>query len=89
MADAGLFVHLGLPENPNFKELDKIWNRGILSSAPNPITCLAAIMTSPVEVSSVIFETKKQFHLLSQFNSFKLWAKIHYNFDSKPLCYNI
>ncbi|XP_018650972.1 putative homeobox protein [Schistosoma mansoni] len=60
MADAGLFVHLGLPENPNFKELDIIWNKGILSSAPNPITCLAAIMTSPDEVSSVIFETNKR-----------------------------
>ncbi|CAH8551037.1 unnamed protein product [Schistosoma rodhaini] len=53
MADAGLFVHLGLPENPNFEELDKIWNKGILSSAPNPITCLAAIMTSPDEVENL------------------------------------
>ncbi|CAH8504644.1 unnamed protein product [Schistosoma turkestanicum] len=61
MADAGLFVHLGLPENPNFEELDKIWSRDILSTAPNPITCLAAIMTSPDQVSSVIVETFKEF----------------------------
>ncbi|CAH8534004.1 unnamed protein product [Heterobilharzia americana] len=50
MADAGLFIHLGLPENPNFEELDKVWHKGILSTSPNPVTCLAAIMSSPDEV---------------------------------------
>ncbi|TNN15641.1 CCA tRNA nucleotidyltransferase 1 isoform 1 [Schistosoma japonicum] len=53
MANAGLFVHLGLPENPNFDELDKIWRRDIISISPDPITCLAAIMTSPDEVKKL------------------------------------
>ncbi|CAH8847974.1 unnamed protein product [Trichobilharzia szidati] len=50
MADAGLFVHLGLPGKPNFEELNKIWSKGILSTLPNPVTCLAALVSSPDEV---------------------------------------
>ncbi|KAF7262280.1 hypothetical protein EG68_00478 [Paragonimus skrjabini miyazakii] len=53
MFEAGLFPHLGLPENPNFTELESVFKRGVLNRNPNSATVLAGILSSVEEVETL------------------------------------
>ncbi|KAF8569674.1 hypothetical protein P879_05896 [Paragonimus westermani] len=53
MFETELFPYLGLPENPNFTELDSVFKRGVLNRNPNSATVLAGILSSVEEVETL------------------------------------
>ncbi|THD24740.1 tRNA-nucleotidyltransferase [Fasciola hepatica] len=53
MREAGLFCHLGLPENADLTEMENVWRKGILSRSPNPATCLASLLSTLDEIEAV------------------------------------
>lgn len=50
MAETGVAVFCGLPQEINFRELDAVFARGVLELEPNSATVLAAAFNSQDEV---------------------------------------
>lgn len=53
MFEVGLFQCVGFPETPDFTEMDLAWERGILNHNPNPVTCLATLVSTMDQVEKV------------------------------------
>ncbi|VDD82068.1 unnamed protein product [Mesocestoides corti] len=53
MAKTGVTQACGLPASPNYAELEKVFERGLLRHDPNPVTCVAAALHSTDEVDTL------------------------------------
>lgn len=53
MLEVGVLPYLGFPDAPDFTEMDSAWERGILSRDPDPVTCLATLVSDDDQVDKL------------------------------------
>nr|CUU98810.1 hypothetical transcript [Hymenolepis microstoma] len=52
MSETGVITSCGLPSKPNFVEMDKLYQSGILSRGPSAATCVASVLHSLEELKT-------------------------------------
>lgn len=53
MTETGVTSACGLPAQPNFAEMNKVYQNGLLNRGPNSATCVASVFNSIEEVSCI------------------------------------